>query len=525
MHSLQRSPGSGLAAALFLRPPGGFARHGGRAAPSRGPLRSIALAGLLGLVVCLCGCGSTVVVEPTPAGAVVGRPYLYDYSSSVIQDGTVRKFWWCGQGQNPVVSSQFTDTILYESIDSATGQQVGPKVVLAETPNAWDSAYTCNPHVVLGTFTNPLGDGVTYTYALYYVGTSETEYTNNSIGVAFSNDGISWKKYPSPAIPAHSSSGSGPAQPVAFNVDGKQAITVFYEDDSQPLGPNHHTEAVSSDGVHFTDVGPLTTAGLTIAPSLASWGDMALSSDGFWYATFNLPGRDISSTGGVRELTSPGIELYRIPQDDLLAGEVGWQQLKVVDTNSTGYEAVFLADFLSDGHGNLYDDGSGTVQMFPAFSNLALSWNQGAASSALAAGPNQWDIGQISWSPTGSPFYDLKRYYNGQAHLVTTGWVDPHGGFVLEKTLGKIYQYPQNGATIALNACKTGTTDTFLSLDQGCEGQRVNGIDGYIFAKPVNGGATVPIYRCYTGTDHFVSTDPACEGSRTELLLGFILPE
>ena len=470
----------------------------------------------------LCGCA---LDQKTPPGAVVGRAKLYDYSTSVIQSGNIRKFWWCGQGQNPNVPSQFTDAILYESIDSTTGLQVGPMVVLAETPRTWDAGYVCNPHVVLGTFTNPLNDGVTYTYALYYVGTVETENTHNDIGVAFSNDGIHWRKYPSPVIPAHVSFGSGPAQPTAFNADGKQAITVFYEDDAPPLGPNHHVKATSPDGVHFTDVGPLTTKGLTIKTDLASWGDMVLHSDGYWYATFTLPRRGINTTGGMRELTSGGIELYRIPKDDLLVGKTGWQELKVVDTSLTGHEALFLAGFLSDGYGNLFPDSNGDILMFPAFSNKLLRWDSSPAEAAAAADPSLWDIEQISWSFNEPPDYELQQYYNGTAHVVTTGWVDPQGSFVLQKTLGRIYRYPQKEATLALTACKAGSTDAFPSLDPGCEGQLVIGISGYIYAQPVSGLTLVPIYRCNTGHDHTVSSDPHCDGMQVEQLLGYILPQ
>lgn len=92
---------------------------------------------------------------------------LYDYSPSVIQTGNLQQIWWCGEDQNRNVSTQFTDTIQYESIDLASGAHQGPMEVLAETPGAWDSVYTCNPKVVQGTFANPLGNGESFTYAMY----------------------------------------------------------------------------------------------------------------------------------------------------------------------------------------------------------------------------------------------------------------------------------------------------------------------------------------------------------------------
>ena len=495
-----------------------------------GPLRSGCLRSLLPaacialfcVLLCTGGCGSGGV--PTPAGAVVGRFGRYDYSPSVIQVGEVQQFWWCGQAQNPNVSSQNTDAILYESIDLTTGKRVSPQVVLAETPGAWDSAYTCNPKVVQGTFSNPLGDGATYTYAMYYVGTSDQENTNNNIGAAFSNDGIHWKKYLSPVIRSSSLAGYGPAQPVPFNADGKQSIWVFYEDDSPPLGPNHHTQAVSTDGVHFTDVGTLTTHGLNIPPSLASWGDMAYNpADGYWYAAFNLPPRSPRTTANMLESVALGIQLYRIPENDLLAGKVGWELLQTIDTNLTGYEVTFLAGLLRDPHGNLFSDGAGTVQMFPAFSNRQTSWNDSPAAAAAAASVSLWDIGHYTWSPADSSLSELKRFNNGTAHLVTTGPVDPQANFLLEKTLGRMYTRPQ-GTAVALYGCKAGTTDAFLSLDGGCEGERVIGINGFLCPQPVAGVLLTALYRCKTSHDHFASTDPGCEGSTTEQLLGYILP-
>src|SRR6185437_2208552 len=118
----------------------------------------------------------------------------------VIQTGNMRQIWWCGQAVNPADKSQDSDAILYESINLKTNVTTTPVTVLAETPGAWDSVYTCNPKVIKGTFVNPLGDGKTYNYAMYYVATADKNGDQNSIGVAFSNDGIRWNKYPKPVI-------------------------------------------------------------------------------------------------------------------------------------------------------------------------------------------------------------------------------------------------------------------------------------------------------------------------------------
>ena len=94
-------------------------------------------------------------------------------------------------------------------------------MVLAETPGAWDSAFTCNPKVIGGVFENPLGDGQTYTYAMYYVATAEISGVNNSIGVAFSNDGIALEEISAAGHPVNDPNAYGVGQPALYNADHK----------------------------------------------------------------------------------------------------------------------------------------------------------------------------------------------------------------------------------------------------------------------------------------------------------------
>ena len=88
--------------------------------------------------------------------------------------------------------------------------------------------YTCNPKVVRGTFGNPLGNGETFTYAMYYVELGPVQGTNNSIGVAFSNNGISWAKYPQPVITAETQDNYGVGQPALYN-NQRGTISMFYQ--------------------------------------------------------------------------------------------------------------------------------------------------------------------------------------------------------------------------------------------------------------------------------------------------------
>jgi hypothetical protein len=281
-----------------------------------------------------------------------------------------------------------------------------------------------------------------------------------------------------------------------------------------------HVEAKSSDGVHFVTVGTLTTNGLDA--SNQTWGDIAYdAANGYWYAGFNTPTRDPSTTGGVMERGSWGVELFRICDASLLSGATPWQLLAIVDTNLNGYEANFLPGLVRDMYGNLISDPA--IQMYTSISNPPPSWNASPEAAGTSGDISNWNIASATWTP-GNPLTAFNRYFNQTVHEVTTGWVDPKGNFSLQSTLGHLYQSPQQGATVPFYGCKNGSTDYFVSLDGLCEGARILGTNGFAYSRPVAGLNLVALYRCSTGHDHFVSKDPECEGQSTQELLGYVLP-
>lgn len=461
------------------------------------------------------------IARSLPTGAIgnIGR---YNYSPSVIEAEGTRQFWWCSQGVNPADHSQNSDAIYYESVNMTTMKAQGPLLVLAETPRAWDSAFTCNPKVVAGVFQNPLGDGQTYTYAMYYVGTALLDGLNNSIGVAFSTDGIHWRKYPQPVISSTSESGYGVGQPAVYNDDHKSALRIFFED-CYPT--THHVAAVSNDGVHFTIQGTLTSNGLDPDDPQAGWGDISYEPNAReWYAVFNRPGRPASVTGGVIERGQYGIQLYKIPQDDLLTAGSSWQPLSTMDTNSTGFESNFIAGFVHDPYGNLNLASRNKIEIYTSVSYPAPRWEATPSEAGRSADVRNWILIPMEWIPRVEATVPLNRYFNGTVHEATTGWLDPNSGFQLEGLLGHLYAIPFQGAVVPFYGCKAGGTDYFVSLDIGCEGQKILGADGYAYAQPVSGLNLVALYRCSTGRDHFVSKDPKCEGQTTDRLLGYVLP-
>jgi hypothetical protein len=243
--------------------------------------------------------------------------------------------------------------------------------------------------------------------------------------------------------------------------------------------------------------------------------------NGYWYATFNTANRDPSTTGGVLERASIGFELYRIPDASLLTGATPWQLLTTVDTNLTGYELNFIPGFARDTYGNLI--AGPAIQMATSISDPPPPWNASPAAAGTSGAIANWKISSASWTPNG-PLSALNRYVNQNVHEVTTGWIDPKGGFTLESTLGHLYPSPQQGATVPFYGCKGGSMDYFVSLDSACEGGRMLGRNGYAYSRPVAGLDLVALYRCSSGHDHFVSTDPKCEGQVNQELLGYVLP-
>ena len=192
-----------------------------------------------------------------------------------------------------------------------------------------------------------------------------------------------------------------------------------------------------------------------------------------------------------------------------------------VDTNLTGYESNFLPGFARDMYGNLL--AGPAILTYMSISNPPPPWNASPAAAGASGSVAYWDLSSTTWTP-GNSLLALNQYSNQMTHEVTTGWVDPKGGFSLQSTLGHLYPGPQSGATVQLYGCKSGTMDYFVSLDSACEGSRILGMNGYAYARPVAGLNLVALYRCSSGHDHFVSSDPQCEGADDQELLGYVLP-
>jgi hypothetical protein len=503
------------------------------------PKRTLAVACTLALAL-----PATARASVQVGGPFVGSTGFYDYSPSSIRDANTETVWWCGD-----TASHQTDSILEEQYSLAGWTVAVPeRQVLAEGPaGSWDSMFTCNPSVVEGSFANPFGDGRNYTYAMYYVGT--TSGSDNSIGAAFSNDGGTWRKYPTPVLrftdTGHGYYGYG--QPNAAIVNG-QVELLFEDSDASPQsGPvrSHaafparpqaqhvlgravaaalttHWYTVSSDGAHFGPPVPIASSGLP--DPTPSWGGAAFDpQDGRWYALFNGPFRPAATTGSVAERGQVGVTLYAT--SSLASGP--WIELDTIDTVVTGSEANFIAGMVRDPGGNL------SPAFLPGIKiDLSQSWPRPAYNTfgpqlGASGAFNNWQIGWALWNP-GAPYRALQRVdYSGGHHEVTTGWWDTSVYHLENMNLGKLAEAPTGTATVPVYLCKAAATDYVDTLHADCTGWYQAGLLGYI--SPAPGTGLIPIYSCISPAGHFVSPDPACEGQSTDTLepgglLGYAQP-
>jgi hypothetical protein len=424
-----------------------------------------------------------------PGTALFGRSN-YDYAPSMYQEGNVQKFWWCGAGTVPNTNFN-TDVIYYRSYNFGTRQWSAIIKVLWPTPGKWDGYFVCDPSVIRGQFVNPQ-NGRTYSHAMYYTATDLSAGTNNRIGVAFSNDGITWVKYSLPVISPQISptSSYGAGQAATYSADGKSRLFLFHTDTSTTHGTRMWVRS-TTNGRTF---GPPVLLSNNGAPLNAN-SDFAFDwRSRYFYAAIGLPGRP-----GDRDTL--GFVFARMPAADLLHGRGTWEQLGTVNTNLTGYYLNPSPGLLRDMYGNL-------TPWLPA---VEAYFTKGGND------PGTWDLTWVIWDPTPVTL-PFKRYYNPSTsyHKVTTGFIEP--GFNFERTLGHLFMSPRAG-TIPLYGCRAGSSDFFISIKANCGGHFVLGVNGWIYssAQP----DTQALYRCYTGFDHFVSTSPTCEGRTTESLLGY----
>lgn len=256
------------------------------------------------------------------------HPDHYDYVPSVIYKGDYQHFWWCG-GPEP------RDVIYYRYINVQTQQWSPVYTVLRPSPGTWDSAYVCDPSVVMGDF---VFEGKHYKYAMYYTGTDELAGIDNGVGVAFSNDGIKWVKYPFSILRSvEYQPYYGYGEQAVLSADGKSSVWLWV---LQRLDATtqHYYLYYSPDGLHLEYMHQITEKGV--------YGNFITEAD-FVYDYL---------TGNVYmikdRMNSPNtIDLYRLHWSEQANGR--WTRLGSINTGLTGQTANHGGGFLRNEFGNI----------------------------------------------------------------------------------------------------------------------------------------------------------------------------
>ena len=462
---------------------------------------------------------------PVGAEDIPVEPGSYNYSPAVLDEGGTIKAWWCS-----AVPDAATDNIWYQEYDKASKQGTNRKSVLpVGKPGDWDTFGVCHPSVIRGEWPNPAG-GPPFTYAMYYTSTNVAQGggSNNSTGVVFSTDGITWARQHDRFNPMikqkvpNVSGTYGAGLPAAWSGGGSK-VTLFWIDTtwertSDPASPDGYKSralvATSEDGIRF---GPPTV--ISQNGAAAYWkNDFAFTDSGMVYSAQALNFR--VGTGPEDKNETFNFGLYRMPMSDLLAGTGTWEHLGFIDSNLTGLPLNFEPGIGRTGEGKVAGD--------PEKDGLRL-WFGGGGQT-----PRSWQLRSMVMKVADDPV-TLRQYSRaaggGTEYWATTGFVPEgfRGGDA--ETLGALAV--RAGANrVPLYGCQRGplTTspagvltgegaDRFVALD-GCGDANVLGVNGFLFSQPPADMETEPIYGCKDGQAQFLSNEEDCGGKTVEGLLG-----
>lgn len=288
------------------------------------------------------GLANAQAVLPTP-NRFIDSP-SWDYSPSWMADTVTGKdrVWWCSDrwSQYENEPQGEGDVIKYAENPSATGFPQIYQTVLTPSRDAngnftsWEGPCVCDPSVVRGAFNF---NGSSYGMVMYYTASQQC-WTDNKIGVAFSNDGINWIKNPAPIISTNFSNNAiqryGAGQPQARNVNGASGITLWHRDTPEQ-GPSNFYERYASDGINF---GPATALSLNgIQRGITENASIALSPSAPYHLFLATAMPDLS------------LGIYKIPYEDRFSGT--WQNIAIIPR--TDGNDVFEPGFRTDIFGNL----------------------------------------------------------------------------------------------------------------------------------------------------------------------------
>lgn len=299
----------------------------------------------------------------------------YDYAPSVMVEGTTTKMWWCGgelQPSPPADPGQVYDVVYYATKVGSDPWSTPVKVLNGGGAGTWDTTHSCDPSVIKGSWS--VG-GTTYAYALYYTA-SDLSGQAAKIGVAFSNDGVSWTKYSGNPIlsPSMGIYEYGVGLDSAYSTGGSNVTMVYFDSTKN----NQAMVLTSTDGINFNASTPyrLPFSGLD------TFADIAYStSESRWYlATKNQI--DLSYDGTPHN----DHETYVFRSNGSTLATQVWTFVGTIGTNLTGYRLNHNAGWYRTTTGDLYESGSARYIVYGAQTSDPNN----------ADNPSLWDIGKTT---------------------------------------------------------------------------------------------------------------------------------
>ncbi|MBV9847641.1 MAG: beta-xylosidase [Kutzneria sp.] len=211
-----------------------------------------------------------------------GAAAPYNYAPSVVLDGGSYRMWWCSQ--LPDVGTPGDDVLTASSaaLDGPFGQATA---AFHGSGTGFDAVHTCDPSVLK----------VKGTYYLYYTGSAGDLAHGNAIGLATSQDGITWQRRGDepvvvPSLETRRDNAYGVGQPSALYLDGWFYL-MFTDTTAKAAGWNGAGQFVlrSPDPSFATGTQQLTASGFTPTPTGRSDGTPravsivdAFSADWMW---------------------------------------------------------------------------------------------------------------------------------------------------------------------------------------------------------------------------------------------------
>jgi hypothetical protein len=309
----------------------------------------------------------------------------YSPSAMIDLDGKT-KVWRCANDGNG------SDVIKYR--EKSPGQKWTYDVVVLWRTASWEGRHICDPSVIRGHW---IFNGTSYSYAMYYTTDSQANPTNNnSIGVAFSKDGINWTKVNvGPVIYHDSSTGYGTGQQVAMSSNAGAGVHIAYTFvDSQGV-PRYYFRS-STDGINFGHASAISTSGMTLngiesisyknpAMAIAS---AQIENDNFYYLVNVCETHNDSPDGNLRWGTAKSLCAYKISASQLTFGV--WQK---VITPYPVKPVQVEPGFLTNIYGNISSSLPNPTIYFAC---------------SGAGDPNTWEICYASGSTGNPPIFNAR---------------------------------------------------------------------------------------------------------------------